>query len=116
MIEAKALRTFIRVYSQFKSEHLGANIKLTLHKALIKSVMTYACPTWVFVADTHLLKLQCLQNKDLRTIGNFPRCTPVCNLHTAFNLMYVYNYVTKLCRQQVEVIQNHEDDHVCSIG
>jgi hypothetical protein len=48
MIEAKAFRTFIRVYSLFESEHLSANIKLTPHKALIRSVMTYACPAWEF--------------------------------------------------------------------
>jgi hypothetical protein len=73
--------------------------------------MTYACPAWEFVADTHLLKLQRLQN-----IGNFPRYAPVQDLHTPFNLLYVNNYITKLCRQQAEVIQNHENEHVCSIG
>jgi hypothetical protein len=52
-----------------------------------------------------LSKLQGLQNKVLRTIGNFPRCTPIRDLHTAFNLPYVYDYITKLCRQQAEVIQ-----------
>jgi hypothetical protein len=116
MIEAKAFRTFIRVYSLFKSERLRANIKLTLHKALIRSVTTYACPAWKFAADTHLLKLQCLQNKVLRTIGNFPRCTLVRDLHTAFNLLYLYDYITKLCRQQAEVISNHENDYVHGIG
>jgi hypothetical protein len=35
VIEAKALRTFIRVYFLFKSERLSANIKLTLHMAPI---------------------------------------------------------------------------------
>jgi hypothetical protein len=35
MFEAKAFRTFIRIYSLFKSECLSANIKLTLHKKLI---------------------------------------------------------------------------------
>jgi hypothetical protein len=58
MIEAKALRTFIRIYSIFKSERLSANIKLTLHKALIRSVMTHACPSWEFAADAYLLKLE----------------------------------------------------------
>jgi hypothetical protein len=56
-IEAKAFRTFIRLYSLFKSERLSVNIKFTLHKALIRSVMTYACPAWEFVAETYLLKL-----------------------------------------------------------
>jgi hypothetical protein len=39
--EAKAYKAFIRMNSIFECEHLNANIKLTLHKALIKLVMTY---------------------------------------------------------------------------
>jgi hypothetical protein len=35
VIEAKAFRTFIRMYSLLKNERLDAGIKLTLHKALI---------------------------------------------------------------------------------
>jgi hypothetical protein len=116
MIEAKAFRTFIRIYSLFRSNHLSTNIKLTLHKALIRSVMTYACPIWELVADTYLLQLQRLQNKVLRATGNFPRRTPVRNLHTAFNVLCNYNYVIKLCREQAEVIQNHKNGHVHSIG
>jgi hypothetical protein len=44
MIEAKDFRTFIRMYSLFKSEHLSGSIKLTPHKALIRSVMSYTWP------------------------------------------------------------------------
>jgi hypothetical protein len=77
--------------------------------------MTYACPVWELAADTYILNLQHLQNKVLRGFGNFPRCTPVHNLYIAFNLPYVYNYITKLCRQQAEVIQNHDNEHVRSI-
>jgi hypothetical protein len=98
MIEAKAFRTFIRIYSLFKSERLSANIKLTLHKALIRSVMTYACPACEFEAESHLLKLQRLQNKVHRTIGNLPRRTSVRDMHEAFHMPYVYDYITKSCR------------------
>jgi hypothetical protein len=90
MIEAKAFGTFIRVYLLFKSERLSANIKLTLHKALIRSVMTFASPALEFAADTHLMKLQHLQNKLLGTIDNYPRRTPIRNLHLAFRIPYVY--------------------------
>jgi hypothetical protein len=83
IIQANAVRTFIRIYTLFKSERLSADIKQTLHKALITSVMTYAYPTWELVASTHLLKLQRLQKKVLGTIGNFPRCTLVRDIHTA---------------------------------
>jgi hypothetical protein len=81
--EAKAFRTIITVYSLIKSERLIANIKRILHEALIISVMTYACPACEFSADTEHLKLQHLQNKGLHTIGTFPRCTTLRDLHVA---------------------------------
>jgi hypothetical protein len=62
------------------------------------------------------LKLQRLQNKVLRTVGNFPRRTPVRNLHVAFKIPYVYDFSTKLRRQQAEVIQNHHNPNVRNIG
>jgi hypothetical protein len=52
MIEAKAFRAFIRIFSLFKSERLSANIKLTLHKALIRSVMICACPACELATDS----------------------------------------------------------------
>jgi hypothetical protein len=116
MIEAKTFRTFIRIYSLFKSERLSTNIKITLHKAFIRNIMSYACPAWNFEAENHLLKLQRLQIKVLRTIGNFQRSTLVTDLHMAFKLPYIYDYIIKLCRQQAEVIQNHENANVRNIG
>jgi hypothetical protein len=93
MIEVKAFRTFSRVYPLFTSERLRANIKLPLHKAVIRSVMTYACLAWEFAADTHLLKLQLLQNKVLHITGKFPKCTPVRELHMAFEVPHIYDYI-----------------------
>jgi hypothetical protein len=78
--------------------------------------MTYACPAWEFSADTHLLKLQRLQNKVLRTIGNFPRHTPVCKLHKALSIPYIYDYIIKLCRKQAKIMQNHGNANVRNIG
>jgi hypothetical protein len=106
MIEAKAFRTIIRIYSQLKSERLSANIKLFLYKALIRSVMIYACPAWELAAGTHPLKL-----KVLCTIENFPRCAPIRDLNRVFNLPRVYDYITKMCRRQAEYIQNHENEY-----
>jgi hypothetical protein len=114
--EAKALGTYIRTYSIFKSKHLRAHIKLIVYRALIKSIMTYACPTWEFAADTHLMTLQHLQNRVLRAIGNLDRRTLVRDLHLAFKIPYVYDYITKLCRRHAEVILNHENPNVRAIG
>jgi hypothetical protein len=78
--------------------------------------MTYAFPASELATVTYLLKLQPLQNKIVGTFGNFPRCTPVRDLNTAFNRPYVYDYITKLCRLQAEVVKKHENDHVHSVG
>jgi hypothetical protein len=78
--------------------------------------MTYVCSAWEFAADTHLMKLQRLQNKVLRTTDNFLWRTPVREMHLAFHLPYVYDCVTKLCSQQAEVILNHENENVRCIG
>jgi hypothetical protein len=78
--------------------------------------MIYASPAWKFPANTHLLKLQHLHNKVLRATGNFPRRTPVRELPKAFNMPNIYDYITKLCKQQAEVIQNHENVNVRNIG
>jgi hypothetical protein len=77
--------------------------------------MTYACSAWELAAVTYGLKLQRLQINILRIIRSFPKCTPVRDLHTVFNLPHVYNYTTKLCRQQAEVIQNRENKHIQDI-
>jgi hypothetical protein len=36
--------------------------------------------------------------------------------HGFQSFIYISDYITKLCRQQAEVIQNHENEHVRIIG
>jgi hypothetical protein len=78
--------------------------------------MIYACSAWEFGAETYLLKLQRLQNKVLRTTSSFPRRTSVRDMHVAFQIPYVYKYITKSCMQQAEVVRNHESGNVRYIG
>jgi hypothetical protein len=63
-----------------------------------------------------LMKLQRLQNRILRAISNLDRRTPVRDLHLAFKIPYVYDYITKSCRRQAEVIINHENPNLRTIG
>jgi hypothetical protein len=75
---------------------LSVNTKLTLYKELIMSIMTYDCPAWEFAADSHLLKLLRPRNKVLHTTANLPRRTPTHDLHVAFKVPCLYDFVTKL--------------------
>jgi hypothetical protein len=74
------------------------------------------CLVWKFAADIQLMKLQRLQNKVLHTIDNFPRRTPIRDMYVTFQIPYDYDYITKICGKQAQVIQNHENAHVHNIG
>jgi hypothetical protein len=78
--------------------------------------MTYASFAWEFAAHTRLMKLQRLQNKVLRTTGNLPSRTAIRDWHMEFIILFVYDSLTKLCSQQAEVIQNHDNENVRNIG
>jgi hypothetical protein len=74
------------------------------------SAINYA---WEFTAEIQLLQLQHLQNWVLCTTGNFPRKKSVREMLLAFQVPYVYDCITKLCRRQAEFIHNHEN--ICRI-
>jgi hypothetical protein len=119
----KALRIFIIIIiiiiiicPLLKSERLSAGTKLTLYKALIRSILTHACPAWEFAADSHILKSQRLQNRVLGTVGNLPRRIPTRDLHMAFKSPYLYDFITKLCRQQKIVTLNHDNVNIRITG
>jgi len=78
------------------------------------SKMTSGCPAWEFAADSHFLKLQHLKYV-FETTGNLSRQTPTRDLYAAFKIPYIHNFVIKLCRQQSEGAQFHENVNVCNM-
>jgi hypothetical protein len=37
-------------------------------------------------------------------------------MHVAFQIPYLYDYITKLCRRQAEIIPKHENKNVRNVG
>jgi hypothetical protein len=37
-------------------------------------------------------------------------------MHISFQIAYVHDYITKLCRQQAQINQHHENIYVRNIG
>jgi hypothetical protein len=99
-IAAKALGTYISTYPVLTNKHLSTNIKVIVYRALMRSITTYAYHTWEFAADTHAMKLQRLQKRILRLIGKLDRRTPVRDLHLAFKIPYVYDYINLYKKDQ----------------
>jgi hypothetical protein len=69
-----------------------------LYKALIRPVLTAACPILVYAADIHLLMVQCLRATVVRAIGKPGRHTLIHGMHLPLKIPYVYEYITKSCK------------------
>jgi hypothetical protein len=41
--------------------------------------------------------------------------TSIRDMHVAFQVPCLYDYITKLCRRQAEIIHNHENENVRNI-
>ena len=54
---------------------LSTQNKITIYKALIKPVLLYAASIWSSAANTHIKKMQTVQNKILRMITKADRYT-----------------------------------------
>jgi hypothetical protein len=89
----------------------GNNIVYVIY--IYKSETGWVCLFVCLRSCVHVARRRC---KVLRTIGNFPRRTPVPELHKAFSIPYIYDYITELSRQQAEVIQNHGNVNVRNNG
>jgi hypothetical protein len=55
--------------------------KILLYKLLLRSMITCAAPVWSSISLTNYRHLQVYQSKCRRFIGDFPRRTPISNLH-----------------------------------
>jgi hypothetical protein len=62
------------------------------------------------------MKLHHIQKRVLCTSRNFLKCTLVCELQKAFNILYIYDYVTNLSGQHAEVVQNHKEVNIRNTG
>jgi hypothetical protein len=73
--------------------------KILLYKILLRSMITHAAPVWSSTSLTNYRHLQIYQSKCLRVIGDFPRRTPISNLHTYLQMIpsrqFIYNLTDK---------------------
>jgi hypothetical protein len=106
MIEAKAFRTFVRIYSLLKSERLSANIKLILRKALIRSLNDLCLPR-LKISGRHLpLKLAAPAKQGSSHHWKFSMVHTGLRFAHGFQPFVCIRLYNKLCRQQAEFIQN----------
>jgi hypothetical protein len=73
----KATGIFLRLFPLLaRDSTLSIPNNITLYKLFIRSMLTYAASVWSNTSSSNYRRLQILQSKCLRVIGNYPRRTP----------------------------------------
>ena len=75
---------------------LSIQNKITLYKLCIRSSLTYAAPVWSNTSSSNYRRLQILQSKCLRVIGNYPRRTPIPRLHSTLHVTPIRDFIYDL--------------------
>jgi len=92
--------------------------KNTIYKSIIRPVMTYGSPVWYQAANTHIKKLQVIQNKCLKLINKLPWRYSTNQLHQLSRYptisSFIQNTATKFhhnCTESsYELIRQLNDD------
>lgn len=79
-----------------KRSLLNFKNKNLLYKSVIRPILTYACPIWYTAANSHLKKLQIIQNKCLKMINNKHWRYPTHRLHLETNYEKIIEFIARL--------------------
>lgn len=79
-----------------RKSKLNLNNKLLLYKSVFRPVITYGCPTWGNCAQTHLKRIQIVQNKVLKLMLNLPFFHSTVALHEEAKMKMISQYINDL--------------------
>jgi len=93
----KATGTFLKIFPPLAWDSpLTIPNKILLYKLLLRSMITYAAPVWSSKSLTNYHHLQVYQSKWVRVIGDFPRRTPISNLHAHLQMIPIHRFIYHL--------------------
>lgn len=79
-----------------KNSKINLRTKTNIYKSLLRPVLTYGAPSWCTASKTHLIKIQRMQNKILKTIANTPRHALNRVLHNDLEIPTINNFFDKI--------------------
>lgn len=96
----KGIAALVTLYPLInKKSYINVKNKLQIYKTIVRPMLTYGCPIWNMTCASNYQKLQILQNKFLRLVGNYPRYTPIHQLHDELKIEYISAYVKHITKR-----------------
>jgi hypothetical protein len=101
-----------------RKSHASLDSKLRIYKALIRPMLTYACPIFANAAKCHINKLQLLQNKILRMILNvrWDDFKSTIDIHDSANIPLISNFIQKISDNFYSKSNSHHNSLIANLG
>ena len=110
MVKQKAICRILYIRKFLRSPNLSLQAKLTLYKALIGPIVTYASPAWCTAPQTQFDILEPVQNRALRCITNSPSYTYIPTLRkSAGSIESHHEHIQTLNRSFYEKLSSDPD-------
>ena len=96
----------LRMISSMTTEH-KPDMLATLYKAIIRPIFEYSSICTVSAAETHIEKLQLLQNQALRAILKTPNYVSVKDLHDLSAIPRIKDHLISFAQKQLKNMKSH---------
>lgn len=92
----KAIGAMVKLYPMLcRNSPLSIDNKLLIYKSYIRPILTYGASVWGNTSNTHLKKLQTVQNKILRLCINAPWYVRNTVIHRDLNIPFIHDIVNE---------------------
>ncbi|GFT24506.1 RNA-directed DNA polymerase from mobile element jockey [Trichonephila clavipes] len=98
-----------------KRSKLSRSNKLLIYSLLLRPILTYASPVWIFAAETHIQKLEVIQNKTLRQILRAKWYMRNSALRKAIKFKTIKEFMKKLAKNFFTKIDNSDNASIQKI-
>lgn len=113
----KAYGSLMKLYPLLNyNSKLNPHVGVVMYKALLRPIITYACPVWGHAAKTHINRLQIFQNKVLRIATKLPQCTPIRILHRETRTDIIQEFIKTSAMRFYYRTENHPNPLVAGLG
>ena len=108
--------TFILFPLLKKNNSVEVKQKVAVYRAIIRPILTYACPALSNCPETYFRKLQIQQNKCLRMALNKDFYTKINDLHAEAKIPKIRELVDKLTKDFYLSNMNHDNPLIKNLG
>jgi Reverse transcriptase (RNA-dependent DNA polymerase)/Endonuclease-reverse transcriptase len=93
----------------FKGKSLTPTTKARVYNTIVRPSLTYASPIWGGCSDTHLERLQRLQNRALKAALSLPRFARTADIHRQLNQELLRDYMRRLNQAYILKTTHHSN-------